>query len=131
MLSLSFGYTQKENQSKVSFYDGTITGGYVNNGAFLNFMGPNIKMSTANSMIMLGMLPSLRFKEDIGIPKNALVTPSLGVGITFVYKAWAIQIPLYYNGKTSTENGKWKLGFGIGVRLNNFKQKQDKKIFNH
>ena len=43
------------------------------------------------------ILPSVRFKEDNGITKNALVTPSLGIGITYTYKLLAVQIPFYYN----------------------------------
>ena len=108
-----------ENASKIAFnpYDGTIVMGYVDNGAYLNFTGPNISFSKGKSKVMLGMLPSLRYKEDHSVIKNAPITPNLGVGLTFCYKKAAIQIPLYYNSKTSTANGFWTLGVGLGFRF--------------
>lgn len=102
---------------KLTLYDGYVMGGYVDGGAFLNFTGPNINMTMSDSKIVLGMLPSLRFKEDRAEVKNALVTPNLGVGITYSYKNFAVQVPFYYNAKTSTENGKWNIGVGIGYRF--------------
>lgn len=113
-------------EDKVSFalYDGIFIGGYVDNGAFLNFTGPNINATYKNSKFVLGMLPSLRFKEDKGTPKNAFVTPNLGVGFTYSYKIWAIQMPLYYNAKTATQNGQWHVGLGVGLRLNELNKKK-------
>ncbi|MBX2900936.1 MAG: hypothetical protein KF775_14890 [Cyclobacteriaceae bacterium] len=113
-------------EDKVSFalYDGIFIGGYVDNGAFLNFTGPNINATYKNSKFILGMLPSLRFKEDKGTPKNAFVTPNLGIGFTCSYKMWAVQLPLYYNAKTATQNGQWNIGLGIGLRLNEFNKKK-------
>ncbi len=108
----------QENRVSVSLYDGCIMGGYVDNGAFLNFTGPNVNMSHKNSHFVLGMLPSLRFKKDQGTPKNAFITPTLGIGFTYIYKQWAVQVPLYYNAKTATDNGKWHIGIGIGLRFN-------------
>lgn len=102
---------------KFNPFDGTIIAGYVDNGAFLNFTGPNISFTHKNSKIILGMLPSLRYKEDSGIFKNSPITPGLGTGITYCYKKFAIQIPLYYNAKTTTANGRWNLGIGIGMRV--------------
>jgi len=98
---------------------GTIVGGYADNGAYLNFTGPGIKLQKGNSDLMIGVLPSLRFKEDKGITKNSLITPSLGFGITYTSKSLAIQIPLYYTNKTTIENGKWEMGIGIGLKINN------------
>lgn len=123
-LSLYMGYSQNENQPKVNFYDGIIVGGYVDKGAFLNLMGPSIKMSFNKSTIKIGMLPSIRFKEDKGTQKNALLTPSLGMGISFLHDFWVVQLPLYYNGKNSNSNGKWVLGIGIGVRLDSLQLKE-------
>ena len=112
-------------EEKVSFalFDGIFIGGYVDRGAFLNFTGPNMNATYKNSKFILGMLPSLRFKEDKGTPKNAFVTPNLGVGFTYSYKIWAFQIPLYYNAKTATDNGRWHIGLGIGLRLNELNKK--------
>jgi hypothetical protein len=107
----------QEDKIKFALYDGIFIGGYVDNGAFLNFTGPNINAIYKNSKFTLGMLPSLRFKEDKGTPKNAFVTPNLGVGLTYSYKFWAIQMPLYYNAKTATDNGSWHIGLGIGLKL--------------
>lgn len=122
LIMLPFLYTTPTfaQEDKVSFalYDGIFIGGYVDNGAYLNFTGSNINATYKNSKFILGMLPSLRFKEDKGTPKNAFVTPNLGIGFTYSYKIWAVQIPLYYNAKTATQNGQWHVGLGVGLRLN-------------
>lgn len=102
---------------KFNPFDGTIIAGYIDKGAFLNFTGPNISFTHKSSKIILGMLPSLRYKEDNGIFKNSPITPNLGLGLTYCYKKIAIQVPLYYNAKTATANGRWNLGVGIGMRL--------------
>ncbi|AEA42103.1 hypothetical protein [Fluviicola taffensis] len=102
---------------KFNPFDGVIIAGYVDNGVFLNFTGPNISLTLKSSKILLGMLPSLRYKEDNGIFKNSPITPSLGFGLTYSYKKMAIQVPIYYNTKTATANGRWNLGIGIGMRL--------------
>lgn len=115
--------SQNEN-IHFSIYDGVIAIGYVNQGGFLNFTGPNINLKRKNSKFILGMLPSLRFKDDSSTPKNAFVTPNLGVGFTYSYKMWAIQLPLYYNSKTATNNGQWHIGLGVGLRLNEWKRQE-------
>lgn len=63
------------------------------------------------------MLPSLRYKEDHGLFKNTPITPNLGVGLTYCYKMIPVQVPLYYNAKTATANGRCNSGVGIGMRL--------------
>ena len=110
--------TTMEN-SKLQFaaYDGIVIAGYVDHGGFLNFTGPNVSWSHNKTKVMLGMLPSLRFKEDKKEVKNSFVTPTLGIGLTYVYERVALQLPLYYNTKTGTENGKWNMGIGIGFKL--------------
>lgn len=113
---------QKET-IKITIYDGIFIVGYVNQGGFLNFTGPNINFVKGNSKFILGMLPSLRFKEDKSIPKNSFIFPSLGTGFTYCYKLWAFQIPFYYNPKTSTQNGQWNIGLGIGLKMNEFNKK--------
>jgi len=102
---------------KLNPFDGTIIVGYVDNGAFLNLTGPNISFTYKSSKITLGMLPTLRFKEDKGLFKNSPITPTLGCGLTYCYKIIAFQVPIYYNAKTATANGRWNVGIGIGVRL--------------
>lgn len=117
LLVVGFAFSQ-EKAVKVAVYDGVVVGGYVDEGAYLNFTGPNLGITLAQTKFIFGMLPSLRFKSDHGIPKNSFVTPSLGVGITFIYKRFALQLPLYYTAKTSKSDGKWMLGAGIGIKLN-------------
>ena len=126
MSLMTYSATAFSQGDKISFalYDGIFIGGYVDNGAFLNFTGPNINADYKNSKFILGMLPSLRFKEDKRIPKNAFVTPNLGIGFTHSYKMWAIQMPFYYHSKTTTSNGQWHVGLGIGLRLNEFNRKR-------
>lgn len=121
LTSTSFSQEIKSEPAKpaVKFnpFDGTIIAGYVDNGAFLNFTGPNISFTHKNSKITLGMLPTLRYKEDKGLFKNSPITPTLGCGLTYCWKKLAVQVPIYYNTKTSTANGRWNIGVGIGVRL--------------
>ncbi len=108
-----------------TFYDGIVVGGYVDEGGYLNFTGPNINVTYGKSKFLFGMMPSLRFKEDKSTPKNAFLTPSLGFGLTYSYKALAFQIPLYYNPKTATADGKWHVGLGLGLRINHFNNKRE------
>jgi len=101
---------------RVAAYEGIVVAGYVDEGAFLNFTGPNINLRKGHARFVLGMLPSLRFKEDRSTPKNAFVVPGLGMGFTYSYKHLAIQLPLYYNAKTTTQDGRWHAGIGLGWR---------------
>ena len=105
---------------KPVFFDGIINVGYINNGGFLNFTGPGLSATYKNSKFLFGMLPSLRFKVDKDSPKNASVYPNLGFGLTYSYKYLSLQLPMYYNAKTTTENGSWHVGFGIGYRISAF-----------
>ncbi|HEX7870170.1 MAG TPA: hypothetical protein VF455_08650 [Chryseobacterium sp.] len=109
---------EKDSKVRVSFFDGIAVAGYVDHGAFLNFTGPNVNFTHKSTKMMIGMLPSLRIKEDQSSgTKNSSIMPTLGVGFTVVYKKVALQIPFYYNTKTSTENGSWKMGIGLGYRF--------------
>jgi hypothetical protein len=54
------------------------------------------------------------------------VTPGLGFGITYCYKAVAIQVPLYYNSKTSLKNGNWQIGIGLGCKISALNSKNKK-----
>ncbi len=105
---------------KAGLFDGMIVAGYVDDGAYVNFTGPHIKWVKKPYALLLGVLPSLRIKEDkvaAGAKKNPSVFPSLGAGITFAFKHLAVQVPFYYNGKTSVADGKWNVGIGIGYRF--------------
>ena len=112
--------SQKETKSgiQVAAYDGIIVAGFVDGGGYTNFTGPNINMTRGDSRFILSALPSLRYKKDNSTPKNAFVTPTLGIGFTYSYKLFAVQIPLFYNSKTAVEDGKWHVGIGLGIRLN-------------
>ncbi|WP_415326371.1 hypothetical protein [Chryseobacterium sp. MMS23-Vi53] len=100
---------------KASFFDGIAVAGYVDHGAFINFTGPNISYKNKDLKFILGMLPSLRIREDKSEgTKNSAITPNLGAGLTIVYKKIALQVPFYYNTKTSAQNGAWKMGIGLG-----------------
>lgn len=107
----------QETRVGVAAYDGVAVAGYVDEGAFLNFTGPNVSLTVKSSKLILGMLPSLRFRTDHGATRNSFVTPNLGVGLTYCYKAFAVQVPLYYNAKTVVANGSWQIGIGIGLRV--------------
>lgn len=118
----------QKGELKATLANGVVVCGYVDDGAFLNFTGPNIKLQCANSSYMIGMLPSLKFKEDKGATKHSFVTPGLGLGITYTYKSFAVQVPLYYTGKTSVKNGEWNVGIGIGFKLSKIFRKKESSI---
>ena len=100
---------------RISFFDGIAAAGYVDHGAYFNFTGPNVSLTHKNVKYIAGMLPSLRIKEDHSSgTKNSRIMPTLGAGLTVVYKKIAFQIPAYYNAKTADLNGNWKIGFGMG-----------------
>ncbi|ANH79774.1 hypothetical protein A8C56_01230 [Niabella ginsenosidivorans] len=112
--------TTPASKTSASLWDGMIVAGYVDKGAFLNFGGPAVKWTRKPFCISLGMLPSLRIKEDkaaANASKNATVTPSLGCGLSASYKQLVIQVPLYYNTKTTTADGKWNVGVGLGYKF--------------
>jgi hypothetical protein len=115
-------YAQVDKVKPVIF-DGVVNVGYVNNGGFLNFTGPGLSATYKNSKFLFGMLPSLRFKVDNSTPKNASVFPNLGFGLTYSYKYLSLQVPMYYNAKTTTEDGSWHVGFGIGYRIAGWNKK--------
>ncbi|SDL40765.1 hypothetical protein SAMN04487898_11870 [Pedobacter sp. ok626] len=107
-------------QTKATFFEGVIVAGYVDQGAYINCTGPAIKFSKKPLAILVGLLPSLRIKKDkvaTGATQNSVITPNLGAGITATYKHLAIQVPVYYNAKTSTKDGKWNPGIGIGYKF--------------
>lgn len=116
ILTSTFCLSQEnDSKIKVSFFDGIAVAGYVDHGAFINFTGPNVNFNHRNTKMMIGMLPSLRIKEDKSTgTKNSPIMPTLGVGFAVVYRKIALQIPFYYNMKTSTDNGTWKVGIGLG-----------------
>lgn len=103
---------------KASFFEGIGVAGYVDHGAFINFTGPNVGFAHKGLKFIAGMLPSLRIREDHSPgTKNSPITPNLGAGLTVVYKKIALQVPVYYNTKTSSDNGAWKAGIGLGYSL--------------
>lgn len=117
LITFSFHCFAQEKKVSVSGYEGIVVAGYVDNGAFLNFAGPNIAYKSGSSKVMLGMIPSLRYKEDSSAVKNAAVFPALGVGLSYAYKHIVLQLPLYYNNKSATKDGSWNFGFGVGYRF--------------
>jgi hypothetical protein len=107
-------------QTRATLFEGVIVAGYVDHGAYINCTGPAIKFSKKPISVLVGLLPSLRIKKDkvaAGAPKNSMLTPNLGFGITAIYKHLAVQVPLYYNAKTSSKDGKWNPGIGVGYKF--------------
>ncbi|WP_353139878.1 hypothetical protein [Pseudopedobacter sp.] len=107
------------NETKVTLLEGIVVAGYVDNGGYVNLAGPAIKLTNKPWTVLVGLLPSLKFKEDKSASgtKNSLATPTLGFGLTTVYKHFAIQVPLFYNNKTTSADGKWNVGVGIGYKF--------------
>lgn len=107
-------------KAKAQLFDGLLVAGYLDHGAFINCTGPAIKFSKKPYCVMLGLLPGLRIKEDQApaeVPKNSVITPSLGFGLTASFKHLALQLPLYYKSKTATKDGVWKAGLGLGYKF--------------
>jgi len=106
-------------ETKVTLIEGIIVAGYADDGAYLNMAGPAIKFANKPWMVLAGLLPSLRFKEDKAASgtKNSTLTPTLGFGLTTVYKRFAVQVPLFYNSKTASSDGKWNVGLGVGYKF--------------
>jgi hypothetical protein len=117
LITFSTSLLAQTDKVKPVLFDGVINVGYINNGGFLNFTGPGLSATYKNSKFLLGMLPSLRYKVDDDSPRNASIYPNLGFGLTYSYKYLSLQIPMYYNTKTTTEDGSWHVGFGIGYRI--------------
>lgn len=120
LLALTAKSQSNAVQTKATLFEGVIVAGYVDKGAYINCTGPAIKFSKKPLAVLLGLLPSLRIKKDkvaAGAPQNSVITPNLGVGVTAIYKHLAIQVPVYYNTKTSTRDGKWNPGIGIGYKF--------------
>ncbi|MNK22330.1 hypothetical protein D3C87_406050 [compost metagenome] len=119
-LTMLFFYTKAQTTTKAVLFDGTVVAGYVDHGAFVNCTGPSIKFSKKPYTLLVGMLPSLRIKEDkvvAGATQNTWVTPNLGFGLTAIFSHLAVQLPFYYNNKTVVKDGKWNLGLGLGYKL--------------
>jgi hypothetical protein len=106
-----------QQKTQTQIFDGIVAAGYVDNGAYLNFTGPNISWQKGQSKVLLGMLPSLRYKVDQGATVNARIYPALGAGLTYSYQRFVFQVPLYYNPKTASTNGNWQIGCGLGIKL--------------
>ena len=101
-------------------WDGMAVAGYVNDGGFVNFGGPTIKLIRKPLSLGFGILPTMRIKEDDvpkGSPKNSAITPTAGFGFTVVFKHLVVQVPVYYNAKTAIKSGKWNPGVGIGYKF--------------
>lgn len=87
---LSFG---AKAQTKATLFDGTIVGGYVDHGAYINCVGPSVKYTKKPFSISTELLPSLRIKKDKvapGATKNSLLNPNLGFGLTAAFHHLAV-----------------------------------------
>jgi len=121
LLAISMESYSQEKTVKGSLFEGIAVAGYADHGAYINCTGPAVKyIFSPKSCLLLGLLPSLKLKEDrveTGKPKNSWVTPSLGFGLTAVFRHIAIQLPAFYAAKTGTADGKWRLGVGLGYKF--------------
>jgi hypothetical protein len=122
LFSFTASNAQKDVKEKASIvaWDGMMIAGYVNNGGYVNFGGPSLKLIKKPWSFGFGILPTMRIKEDKvakDAKKNSAVMPTAGFGFTVVYKHLVVQVPFYYNAKTTTSNGKWHPGIGIGFKL--------------
>jgi hypothetical protein len=107
-------------KTKAIIWDGMMVAGYVNQGGYVNFGGPSVKLNRKPWSIAFGILPTMRIKEDKvaeGAKKNSAITPTAGFGLTVGFKHLVVQVPVYYNPKSSTSNGEWNPGIGIGFKL--------------
>ncbi len=110
----------QERKATAGLWAGTIVAGYADGGAYLNCVGPNIKYAHGSWSVALGLLPTIRIKKDrvaAGQSRNSVFTPTLGTGLTMGWKRLAWQVPLFYQPKTATANGRWMPGVGLGWQL--------------
>ncbi len=120
LMAVAMQLGAQQTKPAVKMWDGMAVAGYVNEGGYVNFGGPSIKIIKKPWSIGFGILPTMRIKEDQvakGAKKNSVVTPTAGLGFTFAYKHFVTQVPFYYNNKTAIANGKWNVGLGIGYRF--------------
>lgn len=118
LLCSTFSSLAQSTAVKSSLFEGIIVTGYTDKSMYINCTGPAVKLSKKPFSLMIGLLPSLRIKDDKSTAsQNTTVTPTLGFGATALYKHLALQIPFFYNAKTSTQNGNWKAGIGIGYKF--------------
>lgn len=119
-LALTMQFSSAKSQTKAVLFEGIIVTGYVDHGGYLNCTGPSIKMIKKPYTFFLGLLPSLKIKEDkavSGVTRNSVLTPFLGFGFTAAFRHLAVQLPVYYTNKTATQDGKWKMGVGLGYKF--------------
>jgi hypothetical protein len=119
-LTMLFFSTKAQTTTKAVLFDGVLVAGYVDHGAYINCAGPGIKFTKKPYSVLLGLLPSLRIKEDkvaAGASQNSLVTPTLGFGATAAFRHIAVQVPFYYNTKSASKDGAWNVGVGLGYKF--------------
>ncbi len=124
MMIFSFNTSNAQNtvttKTTIVAWDGMAVAGYVNDGGFVNFGGPTVKLVRKPFAIGFGILPTMRIKKDNvakGSPRNSIVTPTAGFGFTFLFKHLVLQVPFYYNAKTAASSGKWNPGIGLGYKF--------------
>ncbi|PRD48974.1 hypothetical protein [Sphingobacterium haloxyli] len=120
LLTLATAFTAQAQDKKISAkaFEGIVVAGYVDGGAYLNCTGPSVKYTEQKWNLTLGFLPALKIKKDSAPVKNSTLTPTLALGATLtLFKHFAIQIPTFYTPKTSTQNGRWTLGAGLGYKI--------------
>ncbi|NCI47702.1 hypothetical protein GWC94_13685 [Sediminibacterium sp. WSJ-3] len=119
-LTANLAKAQGTAKPQASVWDGMAVAGYVDNGAYVNFGGPCIKLIRKPWAFGFGILPTMRIKRDqgaAGAPGNSAITPTAGFGFTFFYRHLVVQVPFYYNSKTAVSDGKWNPGLGIGFKF--------------
>lgn len=117
---LNFKIKAQTTQIKPTLFEGTVVLSYIDHGAAINFTGPAIKFTRKPFSLLAGVLPSLKIKEDKTLgnaPKNAMIMPSLGCGVTAIYKHIVLQMPMLYTAKTTNKDGKWSVGVGLGYKF--------------
>ena len=119
-LALTMHFSPAKSQTKAVLFEGIVVTGYVDHGGYLNCTGPSLKITKKPYTFFLGLLPSLKIKEDkpvAGATRNSILTPFLGFGFTAAFHHVALQLPVYYTNKTATQDGKWKMGVGLGYKF--------------
>ena len=123
LFSLSSLHAQQitsASKAGIVAWDGMVVAGYVNQGSYINFGGPSIRLVKKPWAFGFGILPTMRIKKEKvseGATRNSILTPTAGFGFTFAYRHMVVQLPFYYNSKTAVSNGKWNAGAGLGFRF--------------
>lgn len=83
-------------------------------GEYLTFGGPGLTFKRKKSGLFIGLLPAIKMDHS-----TFAFRPSVGGGIRYNYKNFAVMAPVAY-----FDQGRWEIAFGLGYIFNVKKEKK-------